>query len=517
MSLRTVLVLTLMLAIILAGVLAYFEQTERVRREHEALISGDIDRLAKLSALAMREPLWQFVPEQAESIIEAAFVNPDVLLIEVNDDKGRPFAQRWRDGYTNLELGADVVERTLPVERDGLGLGKLRVVMSVSGYGQKLASARGQYWRTAAIILAASVVIFLLVLQWGLVRPVRRLVESSLQLAKGDLRHPIEAGSFTELGQLSGSLEQTRQALLKLFSELEARNQALADANENLELRVAERTQSLEEAMEALRRTQEEMLQSEKLASLGRVVAGVAHELNTPIGNALTVSTTVASHLEVLQRELAEGALRRSSLTDFIDNTRDGIAIFVRNIERAAQLISNFKQVAIDHVTDQRRVFDLAEVTQEVLSTVEPAVRRGGCHVQTHLVQGLSCDGFPGAYGQVLTNLVMNVLLHAYPQGQGGEIEVSIFETAQPGEVGLSVRDHGVGMTEQVKRQVFDPFFTTRFGMGGSGLGMHIVHTLVTRTLQGSIAIQSEPGAGCNISICFPRMLDLSATTVQSQ
>jgi signal transduction histidine kinase len=504
-SLRVLILATLVASVMVASLLAYWDQADRLRSDYSAQVSTDLDRLAELTALAMREPLWQFVPKQAESIIDSVFVNPGVLLVEVKDHKNLIFVYRARDGLSAQQASGEVVVKVTDIERDGTLVGHLRVVMSTSGYHQQLIQAQNRYLRFALIVLATSVLIVFTVMQFSLVLPIKRLVADALQIAHGELRTPIAPVFSMELGQLSSSLEITRESLLRLFSELELQNAALNDANENLESRVAERTRSLEDALVQLRFAQQEMIQSEKLASLGRVVAGVAHELNTPIGNALTVASTIASHLDALHAQVETGTLRKSVLLQVTDESRQAVGIFVRNIERAAQMIANFKQVAVDQSSDRRRVFDSAVVTQEVLSTLSPALRKANCTLSLDLQPDIRCDGFPGAYGQVLTNLVMNAVVHGYPQGIGGVIEVTTGAGSVPDSFELCVKELGEGMDAETSRRIYDPFFTTKLGQGGTGLGMNIVHGLVLKTLQGQISVHSEPGKGTVVRVQFMR------------
>jgi signal transduction histidine kinase len=292
---------------------------------------------------------------------------------------------------------------------------------------------------------------------------------------------------------------------LHLIDQLERRNQELTDANEHLEQRVNERTESLERTLMTLERAQEEIIQTEKLASLGRVVAGVAHELNTPIGNALMVASTIQSELEDLNKELASGTMRRTALGSFIERAGEGLKLSMSNLQRAALLISDFKQVAVDQTSDQRRTFDLAEVSSEILNMLQPSLRKSGCEVQRHLTPDLVCDGFPGRYGQILTNLVVNASIHAFEPGTVGRITVAVAASGAD-LVELVVADNGIGMNEAVRARIFDPFFTTKMGRGGTGLGMNIVHGIVTRVMGGQITVHSTPGEGSRIRVVFPRL-----------
>jgi two-component system NtrC family sensor kinase len=499
LSLRVVIGLTVVLGIALASALVYAEAAWRLRDEYRAEIRVELERLAALTALALREPIWRYEPEQADSIIEAAFVNPAVQAIAVLDPKGAPFAGRSRADPEN----ADLVTLRRDIVRGGAVLGQLRIDMSSAGYRARLRAAQAQAVRGGLLTMLGALLFILAAMHWRFARPVAGLLAASRQLAAGQLERPIAALRDDELGALAQSLEQTRKALLALFDEVEQRNALLRDANEHLEQRVAARTRSLEDALATLGRAQQEIIQVEKLASLGRVVAGVAHELNTPLGNALTVACTIADlHAEV-RAEDAAGKLRRSSMLKLIECGDTGFAILLRNLERAAAIVHDFKQVAVDQTSDQRRSFALAGVSNEVLTLLSPTLRKAGCSVALAAAPELVCDSFPGPFGQVLSNLIMNAVLHGYAERPGGVVAVAI-ERIDALHAVLTVSDSGCGMSEDVCKKIFDPFFTTKMGRGGTGLGMNIVQGIVVRILGGSIAVASAPGQGTTVRVTLP-------------
>jgi signal transduction histidine kinase len=500
-SLRVTIALTVVAGVMLASTVTFFEQSNELKQAHEAQIQKELERLGTLTALAMREPLWQFAPEQAASIIEAAFINPDVVSIVVWDHKGVPFADRNRIAPDSNQ----VAEASHVVQRDGALVGKLRIRMSTAGYLATLEELRWQYFTNAAQSAAMALLVILLLLQWRLVRPLNHLVRASTRIELGELETPIRRAFNDEVGALATSLDATRQSLIGLIAQLESRNQALVESNLHLERRVAERTASLETALSTLERAQNEIIQTEKLASLGRVVAGVAHELNTPIGNALTVATALENDVQEFQTDYRAGVLRKSVLENLLERLNDGLGLAARNLQRSATLIADFKQVAVDNASDQRRTFDLGEVSQEILNMLQPALRKAGCEVVRELPPDLYCDGYPGRFGQVLTNLVMNALTHAFVPETSGVLRVSVARVDDH-TVALTVADNGVGMDEHVRAHIFDPFFTTKMGRGGTGLGMNIVHGIVLRVLGGSIQIDSTPGRGTAVTVTMPRV-----------
>ncbi|WP_051443666.1 PAS domain-containing sensor histidine kinase [Curvibacter gracilis] len=293
------------------------------------------------------------------------------------------------------------------------------------------------------------------------------------------------------------------------ISDQRRARQQMEQMNHMLEAAVAQRTQALTqtnqeltEAMASLHSTQDELLRSEKHAALGRMVAGVAHELNTPIGNSVLVATTLRSEVEQFGRVASQG-LTRSGLALHVSQTAEAVAMLLKNLSRAADLISTFKQVAADQTSLQRRQFMLDEVVREILQMHQPTLRRGSLQVVAQVPAGLRFDSYPGPLGQVLLNLLSNAIEHAYEDLPAGEVLISAQDLPQ-GRVRLEVRDQGRGMSADTLRRIFDPFYTTRLGRGGTGLGLAICQTLVTRVLGGSITVQSEPGQGTCFSIELP-------------
>lgn len=257
------------------------------------------------------------------------------------------------------------------------------------------------------------------------------------------------------------------------------------------------------ETLRELQQTQQSLVQAEKLASLGAVVAGIAHEVNTPVGSSLTVASALEAKVEEFRAELGAGTLRRSSLQAFVDEVGEASAILQRGLHRAADQIARFKQVAADQTSSQRREFDLATVVDEVLSLLRPTLKRAGVELVLDVPPGIGMDSFPGPLGQILTNLVTNALQHGLEGVERGKINVTGRSLA--GErVLLEVGDNGVGIDPEHQARVFDPFFTTKMGRGGTGLGLNLVYTMVSNLLGGTVAVESQRGSGTRFIIELP-------------
>jgi signal transduction histidine kinase len=283
--------------------------------------------------------------------------------------------------------------------------------------------------------------------------------------------------------------------------ELNLSDQALRKLNEELEQRVFQRTQELQDLVTKLEATQRELVNSEKLASLGAMVAGISHELNTPIGNSLTVASTLQDHFREFAK-MSNVGLKKSDLKNFITEGTAAADIVVRSNLRAAELISSFKKVAVDQTSEKRRIFDLLEVINDNLVSIGALLQKHGVTVSVKIPTGIECNSYPGPFGQIFDNLINNAVLHGFDQKSGGQItvEASVVNSV----VYLVVSDNGVGMSPQLMSHIFDPFFTTKMGRGGSGLGLFVSHRIATSILGGVLNATSEVGVGSSFQIDFP-------------
>ncbi|MDM8516853.1 ATP-binding protein, partial [Desulfobacterales bacterium HSG16] len=271
------------------------------------------------------------------------------------------------------------------------------------------------------------------------------------------------------------------------------------DLVNNLEQKVAERTVQLQESLENLKKTQEHLVQSEKMASLGGLVAGVAHEINTPVG----IGVTEASFLDEKTREFSElynsGSLKRSDFEKYIKNATGSANSILSNLERAAELIAGFKQVAVDQSIDEKRKFALKSYICEILFSLDPKYKKASHTTIVNCPEDLEIASYPGAFSRIIANFVTNSLIHGFDGIEKREIRFDV--TTEKDELLFCYSDNGRGMDEKTARQIFDPFFTTNRSRGGTGLGMHIVYNLVTQTLGGQIKCNSAPGKGTSFLI----------------
>jgi PAS domain S-box-containing protein len=315
--------------------------------------------------------------------------------------------------------------------------------------------------------------------------------------------------------QLSGQMVRIggeAVVVIAYFDVTEERRirQELRDFNASLEERVRARTgelltanQELQRALDELQLMQAGLVRAEKLAALGALVAGVAHELNTPLGNSLMAASTLAEHTQAVVSDVNAGVMRRSALESYVNDARTATGLLVRNLAKASELVGSFKQVAVDQTSSKRREFLVGQVVSEILVTLRPTFRGQPVMIDCAVAGDLTMDSYPGPLGQVLTNLVNNAVIHGFANGRAGRLVISA-KARGSGEIELCVKDDGVGIAADILPRIFDPFFTTRFGKGGSGLGLHIVHNIVTNVLGGRVSVESRPGQGSAFTLILP-------------
>lgn len=286
--------------------------------------------------------------------------------------------------------------------------------------------------------------------------------------------------------------EQHRKLNASLEDMVNHRTTALKDAN-----------QELIQTLEKLHQFQRQIVQNEKMASLGDMVAGVAHEVNTPIGLGVTASTMMLDRLAVIQKDFENKTLKASAMKRFLDESSENLNIIYRNLNRAAELISSFKQVAVDQTSESSRSFCVAQLVNEILLSLQPRLKKLKHNINLICDPTLSVETKAGPINQILINLIMNSVIHGFENIEEGTIDIRA-ELVSSNKLKLVYTDNGKGIPPEIRKRIFDPFVTTKRGQGGSGLGMHLVYNLVTQGLNGSISITSEEGKGVEFVIIFP-------------
>jgi PAS domain S-box-containing protein len=322
-----------------------------------------------------------------------------------------------------------------------------------------------------------------------------------------EVRSPTEddrklISAATHLAGIAISTTRREEELRRHREHLEelvaARTAELLQAKELAETTSAE----LGTALDNLSLTQDELVRRDKLAALGALVAGVAHELNTPIGNSLMMASSMSQRTAELQHDLGAG-LRRSVLAEYLRQAAEADEVVLRNLGRAAHLVDSFKRIAVDAASSQRRQFQLDQQVATLMLPLQAAVKGMQVTVLQEIPPGLAMDSYPGPLEQALTNLFENCLVHGFAGRPGGEITLRASTDAR-GEIALSLADNGAGIPAAHLQRIYDPFFTTRLGSGGSGLGLYITHNIVCGVLGGRIMVSSEEGQGTTFTLYLP-------------
>ncbi|MCL2458493.1 MAG: ATP-binding protein [Desulfobulbus sp.] len=408
---------------------------------------------------------------------------------------------------TFLEIGVDGVKRLYSFKRlhfQGASFPYLMIRVGIP-VEQALGEARSVIYRNVGLLALATILALMTAWSVGEVTMMRRLnllIEATGRVKAGDLSSRIgdEAGSG-ELGQLASAFDSMAEELERKERERVLAEEQLRSLNEELEERVAKRTEELAGAnrdllqtLDDLQRMQKQLVLAEKLAALGELVAGVAHEINTPVGVALSASSTLAEKNRTLAELFDQGEMKRSDLTQFLEDSREGANMILMNLDRASNLIRSFKMVSADQVSEHRRTFGVKKYIEEILLSLRPKLKIVNPSIEVVCDENLVVESYPGAFSQILTNLIINTLTHGFGLEQSGAIHIEVHRTDESLE--LRYADNGKGMAAEIRDHIFEPFFTTARGQGSTGLGMHIVFNIVTRTLGGNITCESAPGQG---------------------
>ncbi|MGL1957382.1 MAG: HAMP domain-containing histidine kinase [Colwellia sp.] len=350
------------------------------------------------------------------------------------------------------------------------------------------------------VTLAVLLIILLLnaLIIHKLVSPLNKLLLVVSKYASGNLQPDKPELFFNEINQI-----------ITVLAELAKRIQY---DQQKLESRVEQRTADLQVAYNnvnktnaQLKRMQKQLVESEKMSQLGQLVAGIAHEINTPVGVAVTAATALMDKVASIEHELKQGQLTKSSMERGLEHNKNCSDLIYKNLTRAAELIQTFKEVAVDQSSESRRVFKLHSYLHEVISSLHPALKYYRVDVNITGDEHFEFDNYPGAFGQLITNFVMNSLKHGFNKEQQHKITIH-FSTDEK-HLYLTYQDDGVGVKDEYIAKIFEPFYTTRRNKGGTGLGLHIVYNLITQKLKGAISCSSSLNQGIKFEIKIPKNL----------
>ena len=443
-------------------------------------------------------PLWNLAPELAEPIIDSVKLDESVLAVYVTQSDGSVFTRYHRWPIEIIERDRNKIVFDAVIEHKGEEVGKVELHYSLKDSISRAKKEAVTLAQMLALQLVVTFIVLSLVLNRRVLKPVKQLSRAAKGIASGDLKTQIPFFFKDEFGELSTQLEAMRSSLERHVTLLELRVDQRTRDQQKL-------NDQLQDSVVQLQEAQKQLVQQEKLAALGGLVAGIAHELNTPVGNALTVATSLNANTESMAEKMTSG-MTRSALEHYIEDVREGGKMIETNLSRAAELVVGLKQTAIDQTTAKRREFDLKTLIDETVLTISPNLRNKLFQIVTNITTEIKFDSYPGPLSQIVTNLINNAVLHAFEGRDTGVISLDAETFNKKGKlwVKLIIKDNGKGISADNQKKIFDPFFTTKLGKGGNGLGMHIVHNLVTGALGGDINLRSELEVGTEFTIAIP-------------
>lgn len=498
-SLRTAIILAVFLGLIGSAIFLIPYNISSIDATARKKQLDDHQRLANILAVIQSEPLWQITPEIARISSDVVYSDPRIATIEVFS---LPEHKRFLFLSRKETQTGPFTTINRPIKHDQKIIGVVDLTMADDLLIKEEHTAFIRYAITALFSLIIAIALIIWVLQRRMVEPIKRLVTESKRLADGQLSFPIVLNRSDEIGHLARSMEATRRALRQSFTELEIKNNQLTDYSNTLESKVKQRTSELEQALQNINQAHQELARIERMASLGSMVAGVAHELNTPIGNCLLVASTLEEEVDKFGAHFSAGTMRRSELALFISCVTESSKLLLRGLNQAAHLVGDFKQVAVDQSSVQRRQFDLHTMLFELTSLLMPGLSKTPYILVLDIPRGIILDSFPGPLGQVFTNLINNAVTHGFHERDHGNIVIKakVIEN----NVHIVFADDGVGIPAEILHRIYEPFFTTRFGCGGSGLGLSITYNIVTNLLGGEIQAVSSINQGCHFNLIIP-------------
>ncbi|MBB5607635.1 MULTISPECIES: sensor histidine kinase [unclassified Janthinobacterium] len=513
-TMRTQVRLTLLFVVIVTLVLgisgSYTQYT--LSRDLEAgsarLRTGVLTRLQT----SLPSALWDLDKSKVDSIVAAEMLPPELIAIRVYDASVGLFAGEMRDAAGALQpLLSDLAIAGMPVEAplvfrdaggDGSGARPVivgKVIVNFSGE-QINAALRSEVRRKVMEVLLLDIILVAaLSLSLRIIfRPLRQLRDGLVDLATrgSDDVEELPETRRDELGDVIRGFNAVQRKLKSIIERIrEAEDAARRSQHETAQ------------AMDELRRAQESLLQAERLASLGSLVAGVAHEINTPVGIALTSASVLKEATDDISAAVAGGAIKKTDIMRYLETASESARLIMNNAYRAAHLIHSFKQIAVDQVSEARRLFELRDYIGEVVASLQPTLKKTRIAITIDCPPEIMFDSYPGALAQVLTNLVLNCVEHAFDADTAGTIHIGV--RCDQDWIDMQVRDNGRGIAPDLIDRVFDPFVTTRRGQGGTGLGLNIVFNLIAKQFGGTITVHSTVGQGATFLLRLPRVTPL--------
>jgi len=503
LKLLFVVIVTVVLAI--SGTYTQYSLGKDLEASNQRLRQGVLTRLQ----ISLPSALWDLDKSKVDSIVEAEMLPPEVVAIRVYDTSVGLFAGKMRlaDGrivpmLKGPEPAGTPVEASLVFQDGGTAAASIKpvvvgkVVINFSRAQIDAALANELMRKVVEVLLLDVILVFALSASLRVVfEPLKQLRDGLFDLA---------TRGTGEVEELPENRRDELGDVIRGFNQIQRRLQSTITRTREAEDAARRSAQETAKALQDLKQTQESLLQAERLASLGSLVAGVAHEINTPVGIALTSASVLKTATDDIQAAVNSTGVKKSDVLRYLETANESARLIMNNAYRAAHLIHSFKQIAVDQTSEARRQFGLKEYVEEVVASLQPKLKKTPISLSISCPPDVAVDSFPGAFAQVITNLTLNCVEHAFEVDTPGHIQIS---ARLDGEiVELHVQDDGKGIAPDIIDRIFDPFFTTRRGQGGTGLGLNIVYNLIVKTFAGTISVTSTLGQGTHFTLRIPRI-----------
>jgi len=486
----------------LSGTYSYW----RSRNELEQDLQQTGEALKKRLQTSLPAPVWNFDTNQIDQILDSEIQSPKVQQIVITQNDELIAGRTTTATGQTVRLDAipprapDTIEFNIFIHNDNLlPIAKGAILLSDAPMNEQLRLRVQERVIEIAILVAIIVLALSRSLSSLLGRPLQQL-QDRLQCTADQTDEGVADEALLlpdcQYVEFSGVTNGYNRIARRLLQDLRKRREA--------EDEMREAKEAAESAYRKLKDTQDTLVQAEKMASLGGLVAGIAHEINTPVGVILTSASVLREDTEVFHKNIEAGVVKKSEVMRYTETAVQSASLIQANAERAAALIQGFKQVAVDQTSEARRTFELGHYLEEVILSLRPAYKHSPITMEIDCPEKIEMDSYPGALSQIITNMVTNSLHHAFEPDQPGKMHIAA--TSKNNSVEILFSDNGCGILPEHIGHVFDPFFTTKRGAGGSGLGLNIVYNLVTQTLGGTIELDSSPGKGTTFTISLPRI-----------
>lgn len=501
LTLLFVVIVTLVLGI--SGTYAQYSLGHELEVANQRLREGVLTRLQT----SLPSALWDLDKAKVDNIVAAEMLPPELVSIRVYDTSVGLFSGKLRSENgavsaieNDLNVAGTPVVADLAYRDSGAAGASLkpvivgRVVVNFSRAQIDATLAAEVRRKVTEVLLLDLILVAALALSLRIVfDPLKRLRDGLFDLATrgSDEVEELPENRQDELGEVIRGFNAIQR---KIKSNIQRIREAEDEARKS--------AQTTTKALDDLRRTQESLLQAERLASLGGLVAGVAHEINTPVGIALTSASVLLEATEKVHQAVDGGNVKKSDIMRYLETASESTRLIMNNAYRAAHLIHSFKQIAVDQVSEARRRFELRDYINEVVSSLQPKLKKTRIAVSISCPADVMLDSYPGALAQVITNLTLNCVEHAFNPDDAGQIRITVVQQAD--WIEMQVADDGKGIPPEMLDKVFDPFVTTRRGQGGTGLGLNIVFNLIVKQFCGTISVASKLGEGACFTLRIP-------------